>query len=141
MSKKIIGIVLVMLLVVTFVTTLMMQNNEVQALSKYGSRGSEVRTIQDKLKRWGYYTGNVDGIYGTKTVNAVKYFQRKNGLTADGIAGPATLRAMGIMTSSNSNSSFGNPSILESDFNSVNKISVCSSIGYILSKLYVKAPI
>lgn len=81
------------------------KNNSVEALSKYGSRGSEVTQIQTKLKRWGYYTGNIDGIYGTQTVNAVKYFQRKNGLTVDGIAGPATLRAMGIMTSTSSSSS------------------------------------
>ena len=110
MSKKIIGIVLVVLLVVTFVTTLMMQNNEVQALSKYGSRGSEVRTIQDKLKRWGYYTGNVDGIYGSLTVAAVKRFQQKNGLKVDGIAGTQTLNAMGIMQSSSSGSSSSNSS-------------------------------
>ncbi len=76
--------------------------NEVQALSKYGSRGSEVTQIQTKLKRWGYYKGNVDGIYGTQTLNAVKYFQRKNGLTVDGIAGKKTLEAMGIYTSSSS---------------------------------------
>ena len=99
-----------MLLVVTFVTTLMMQNNEVQALSKYGSRGSEVRTIQDKLKRWGYYTGNVDGIYGSLTVAAVKRFQQKNGLKVDGIAGTQTLNAMGIMQSSSSGSSSSNSS-------------------------------
>lgn len=72
------------------------------ALSKYGSRGEEVKTIQTKLKRWGYYTGNIDGIYGTQTVNAVKWFQKKNGLTADGIAGNNTLKAMGIMNSSSS---------------------------------------
>ena len=78
------------------------------ALSKYGSTGSEVRTIQDKLKRWGYYKGNVDGIFGSKTLEAVKYFQRKNGLTVDGIAGPATLKAMGIMTSSSSSGSSSN---------------------------------
>ena len=80
-------------------------NDTIEALSKYGSRGSEVTQIQTKLKRWGYYTGNIDGIYGTQTVDAVKYFQRKNGLTVDGIAGPATLKAMGIMTSSTSSSS------------------------------------
>ena len=80
-------------------------NDTIEALSKYGSRGSEVTQIQTKLKRWGYYTGNIDGIYGTQTVNAVKYFQRKNGLTVDGIAGPATLRTMGIMTSTSSSSS------------------------------------
>jgi len=110
MKKKIIGIILLMLLVVTFVTTLMVQNSEVQALSRYGSRGSEVRTIQDKLKRWGYYTGNVDGIYGSLTVAAVKRFQQKNGLKVDGIAGTQTLNAMGIMQSSSSGSSSNNSS-------------------------------
>ena len=81
------------------------RNNEVFALSKYGSRGSEVTQIQTKLKRWGYYTGNIDGIYGSQTLAAVKYFQRKNGLTVDGIAGTKTLQAMGIFNSSNSSSS------------------------------------
>lgn len=79
--------------------------NQVEALSKYGSRGEEVKQIQTKLKRWGYYSGNVDGIYGTQTLEAVKYFQRKNGLSVDGIAGPKTLAAMGIMNSSNSTGS------------------------------------
>ena len=80
------------------------QDKSVETLSKYGSRGSEVTQIQTKLKRWGYYNGNIDGIYGNQTVAAVKYFQRKNGLTVDGIAGPATLKAMGIFNSSNSSS-------------------------------------
>ncbi|MBQ9557134.1 MAG: spore cortex-lytic enzyme [Clostridia bacterium] len=77
------------------------------ALSRYGSRGAEVTKIQEKLKRWGYYSGAVDGIYGPKTYEAVKYFQRKNGLTVDGIAGPKTLAAMGISSSGGSASSSG----------------------------------
>lgn len=89
--------------------------NIVQALSKYGSRGEEVRTIQTKLKRWGYYKGNVDGIYGSQTLEAVKYFQRKNGLTVDGIAGKKTLEAMGIFNSSTSSS--GSSSSWNSDLN------------------------
>lgn len=101
--------VIILLISVISVVTLIYKNNKanetVEALSKYGSRGSEVTQIQTKLKRWGYYSGSVDGIYGTQTVNAVKYFQRKNGLTADGIAGPATLKAMGITSSSSSSSS------------------------------------
>ena len=48
------------------------------------------------MKRWGYYNGAIDGIYGTGTLNAVRWFQSKNGLTVDGIAGPKTLAAMGI---------------------------------------------
>jgi N-acetylmuramoyl-L-alanine amidase len=75
-------------------------NRDVEALSKMGSRGSEVREIQTKLKNWGYYKGNVDGIFGPKTRDAVMWFQRKNGLKVDGIAGPATLAAMGIFKKS-----------------------------------------
>ena len=110
MKKKIIGFILIFSLVITFITVLLMSNSEVFALSKYGSRGSEVRTIQDKLKRWGYYTGNVDGIYGSQTVSAVKKFQQKNGLTVDGIAGTKTLTAMGITASSSSGGSSSNNS-------------------------------
>lgn len=110
MKKKIIGFISIMLLVILFITILAVQNNEVLALSKYGSRGSEVRTIQDKLKRWGYYTGSVDGIYGSLTVSAVKKFQQKNGLTVDGIAGTKTLTAMGITSGSSSSGSSSNNS-------------------------------
>ncbi len=63
---------------------------------KYGSKGTTVRQIQTRLKSWGYYKGNVDGIYGYKTTQAVKYFQRTHGLKADGIAGRRTLAAIGI---------------------------------------------
>ena len=110
MKRKIIGFISIMLLVITFITVLAMQNNEVLALSKYGSRGNEVRIIQEKLKRWGYYTGGVDGIYGSLTVSAVKKFQQKNGLTVDGIAGTKTLAAMGITSSSSSSGSSTNNS-------------------------------
>lgn len=105
-KKKIIMIgAIAFVLVVITVFIVFFQNNSVEALSKYGSRGSEVTQIQTKLKRWGYYNGNIDGIYGSQTVEAVKYFQRKNGLTVDGIAGPQTLKAMGIYTSSTSSTS------------------------------------
>ena len=111
MNKKkiIIFLIAVLLIISTVIGIKVYQNYQqetqtIEALSKYGSRGDEVTQIQTKLKRWGYYTGVVDGIYGTKTQEAVKYFQRKNGLTADGIAGPKTLAAMGITSSSSSSS-------------------------------------
>lgn len=75
---------------------------EIFALSKRGSRGTEVRNIQQRLKNWGYNVGAVDGVYGAKTEAAVKKFQRNNGLTPDGIAGPATLAKIGLPTGSNS---------------------------------------
>ena len=79
MKKKIFASICLISLIVLLITTLSMQNNNVEALSKYGSNGSEVRSIQEKLKRWGYYDGNIDGIYGSRTVNAVKKFQQKMG--------------------------------------------------------------
>lgn len=72
---------------------------------KYGSRGEVIREIQSKLKKWKYYNGAVDGIYGYETYLGVKSFQRKNGLTVDGVAGNKTLAALGINTSSSSTSS------------------------------------
>ena len=57
------------------------------AVVKQGSKGETVKKIQQKLKNWGYYTGAVDGIFGAKTTAAVKLFQKRNGLVADGIAG------------------------------------------------------
>ncbi len=108
-KKKItkIGIALILCVGIMILMMWGLKNKSVETLSKYGSRGSEVTTIQTKLKRWGYYKGNIDGIYGTQTLEAVKYFQRKNGLTVDGIAGPATLKAMGIYTSSSTSSGGG----------------------------------
>lgn len=104
-KKMIIISTMVLISIAIVVFVLFFQNNTVEALSKYGSRGNEVTQIQTKLKRWGYYKGNIDGIYGSQTLEAVKYFQRKNGLTVDGIAGPATLKAMGIYSSSSSSNS------------------------------------
>ena len=101
--------VYVLIFIISLISVVMLlvfsRLNEVEALSKYGSRGDEVRQIQEKLKRWGYYNGNIDGVYGSKTLEAVKLFQRKNGLTVDGVAGTKTLNAMGIYNSQNSSSS------------------------------------
>uniref|UniRef100_UPI003FEEAE0B spore cortex-lytic enzyme n=1 Tax=Candidatus Merdicola sp. TaxID=3085652 RepID=UPI003FEEAE0B len=116
-SLKILAILsVIILLATTFLIILskIPEKNEVEALSKYGSKGSEVTQIQTKLKRWGYYNGNIDGIYGSQTVEAVKYFQRKNNLVVDGIAGKNTLEAMGIF---NSSSSSGSSSSNSSDLN------------------------
>ena len=120
-TTKIIAFISIIVIIFTLLYTydIFITNNSVIALSKYGSRGSEVTQIQTKLKRWGYYNGNIDGIYGTQTVNAVKYFQRKNGLTVDGIAGPNTLRAMGIFSSSSGSSSSSSNS---SDLNLLSRL-------------------
>ena len=75
------------------------------ALSKIGSRGTEVRNIQTRLKSWGYYSYTVDGIYGWRTAEAVKKFQRKHGLAVDGICGPKTLAKIGLPTGQSTSSS------------------------------------
>lgn len=96
--KKFMSFILCILIMFSF-------SSEATALSKYGSRGEEVKEIQRRLKNWDYYNGLVDGIYGSQTKAAVIKFQKKNGLTADGIAGKNTLAKMGIYGKSNSNSS------------------------------------
>lgn len=67
-----------------------------QADVYWGSKGTQVRQVQQKLKQWGYFDGTVDGVFGQETYDAVVRFQKKNGLKADGVAGSATLAAMGI---------------------------------------------
>ena len=105
-KRKIMAIITIILVTTIFILyNVFFRVTDVQALSKYGSTGSEVTQIQTKLKRWGYYSGAIDGIYGSKTLAAVKWFQSKNGLTVDGIAGTKTLQAMGIYSSSTTSGS------------------------------------
>jgi N-acetylmuramoyl-L-alanine amidase len=68
----------------------------VASVLKQGSRGSDVKEMQRRLKEWGYYQGSVDGVFGAKTKAAVIAFQKKNGLTADGVVGKATYKALGM---------------------------------------------
>ena len=105
-KRKIMAIITIILVTTIFILyNVFFRVTDVQALSKYGSTGSELTQIQTKLKRWGYYSGAIDGIYGSKTLAAVKWFQSKNGLTVDGIAGTKTLQAMGIYSSSTTSGS------------------------------------
>lgn len=79
---------------------------------KVGSSGAQVKTLQTKLNNWGYDAGTVDGIFGSKTQAAVKRFQQKNGLVADGIVGAKTAAALGMtLTSSSSNSSYSSQDV------------------------------
>lgn len=66
------------------------------AVLKQGEKGGEVKEVQRRLKNWGYYNGEIDGVYGNATKEAVIKFQRKNGLIADGIVGKATFEALGM---------------------------------------------
>ena len=104
MDKRMLTRRLLVLFLVNILVIALFQTAQA-ATYRQGSSGSAVRTIQTKLKNWGYYDGAVDGIFGSQTTEAVKYFQRKNGLTADGIVGPATLKALGMSDAGQSGTS------------------------------------
>lgn len=97
-SKKLI-LAIVLIFTVNILIIALAQSADA-ALYKRGSSGTTVTEIQRRLKSWGYYTGSVDGIYGSRTENAVKYFQRTNGLAVDGQVGDKTLAALGIYNAS-----------------------------------------
>ena len=107
MKKKALIIMSLLLIACFSVGLFVVEDVAGAAVVKYGSSGSTVRTIQTKLKNWGYYTGSVDGIFGSKTRQAVRYFQSRNGLTVDGIVGTKTARAMGITLTGTTSSSQG----------------------------------
>ena len=88
--------IMVITLVNIMILVMLLDSGGAQALSKYGSTGSEVTQIQQRLTELGYNPGTVDGIYGTRTKNAVISFQRDYGLSDDGIVGPLTLEALGL---------------------------------------------
>ena len=73
-----------------------------QVISQYGSKGSEVTNIQQRLKNWGYFDGPVTGNYGTLTTEAVKKFQQSHGLPATGVADAATLEKIGLPSNNSS---------------------------------------
>ena len=94
------AVIVFLKLVVVAVLSTAFPSPTVDALSKVGSTGSEVKAIQQSLKDRGLYSGSVDGIYGSQTQAAVKKFQKQQGLTADGIAGPQTLKRLGVSVGS-----------------------------------------
>lgn len=98
------------------------------AVLRQGASGGEVKELQRRLKNWGYYKGEVDGIYGKQTVEAVKYFQRKNGLTVDGIAGKSTFAALGM-----------NDSVRVLENNGSSSSSATANSQYTSSDLYLLA--
>ena len=71
------------------------------AVLRQGSTGSEVKEMQRRLKQWGYYNGAIDGSFGAATKKAVIVFQKKNGLTADGVVGLSTYKALGMTSAYN----------------------------------------
>ncbi len=131
-NKKVKAFLCVLLVVLTVfsasyiaVTEKETNSTAISALSKLGSRGEEVRRIQKKLKELGYYKGSVDGIYGTATQKAVKSFQKNCGITVDGIAGPKTLKFLGLGSSSSSSTG----AYSQSDINLLAKLIAAEARG------------
>ena len=90
-SKRKIALALLLCL-----TALTLRTAYAQTAVYWGSRGELVTQVQQKLQKWGYLKGAADGVFGKDTYDAVVLFQQRNGLTPDGVAGEATLAALGI---------------------------------------------
>lgn len=107
MKKLIISSVSILSVLIMVLSCWMMVNSKqtqkiVQTIAvaeKVDAATANTREVQSRLKKWGYYTGSVDGINGPKTIAAVKKFQKKYGLTQDGIVGPLTAAKMGLKVS------------------------------------------
>ena len=106
LTKRLLSVAVCIVITLTSLFSVGLISREAKmTLSSFGSRGEEVRQIQTKLKSLGFYSGGVDGIYGTATKKAVTAFQKSCGITADGIAGPTTLLYLGLSSSSGYSSS------------------------------------
>ena len=102
-SYKIIVSAALVLLIATAVT--IWQPARAAVVLEVGSSGSNVVKVQQKLIQFGYLDGTADGKYGEDTRDAVKWFQRRNGLTVDGKVGAATAAALGVTLSSTASAS------------------------------------
>lgn len=102
MKKLLIFVILPIVVCVSVIGFYSARNTEIDHVEAGGevyAATADIKTVQTKLKKWGYYTGAIDGINGPKTIAAVKAFQKKYGLTQDGIVGPLTAAKMGISLS------------------------------------------
>lgn len=97
-SFAVLGIVLFSIAAYIFLPVTLAQS--VPTVS-YGSRGEDVTLLQQRLQQWGYYSGPIDGVFGNSTLQAVEFFQRRNGLPADGIVGRQTWTALGLLNQVN----------------------------------------
>ncbi len=110
MKKK---IIIVFLAVLFGLSGLMLSNSKTVYAANIvkGDTTANIKAVQTRLSNWGYYSGKVDGIWGSKTLAAVKNFQRRNGLVVDGIVGPATEAAMGLNLTSKTSSGTNNANL------------------------------
>lgn len=113
LKRSMVAVAVLITVIVGIAAFYSVQPAEETAVLKMGSSGSQVRTLQTKLNNWGYKCGTVDGIFGSKTLAAVKQFQKNNGLAVDGIVGAKTAAALGmtLTSGSSSNSSYNSSDV------------------------------
>ena len=113
LKRSMVAVAVLITVIVGIAAFYSVQPDEETAVLKMGSSGSQVRTLQTKLNNWGYNCGTVDGIFGSKTLAAVKQFQKNNGLTVDGIVGAKTAAVLGmtLTSGSSSNSSYNSSDV------------------------------
>ena len=111
-EKKILVLALAVIFAVNIFIIALAQHASAD-LYKKGSSGPTVTEIQPRLKNWGYYSGSVDGVYGSQTEKAVRWFQQKNGLQADGQVGDLTLAALGMTPTGNGGGGGGSDGSLD----------------------------
>ena len=111
-EKKILVLALAVIFAVNIFIIALVQHASAD-LYKKGSSGPTVTEIQTRLKNWGYYSGSVDGVYGSQTEKAVRWFQQKNGLQADGQVGDLTLAALGMTPTGNGGGGGGSDGSLD----------------------------
>lgn len=110
MMKRWISAMLVLVLCLAPIAAAHASGHDYRGLSdvyilRRGSRGSEVRRLQQYLSNLGYLSGRVDGSYGAKTESAVREFQRKNGISVSGVA---TLFTQAVLFGSDSINAWNN---------------------------------
>lgn len=87
------------MLLVCIVLFIYLSPSSAAAVNLYwGTTGDDVRSVQWRLLQWGYYNGQVDGVYGANTYAAVQFFQRRNGLPVTGAVDDRTWAALGLGT-------------------------------------------
>lgn len=95
--KKILPLVIVLgIFAILFTFAKFKPNSTSEAISQVGSSGAEVKAIQQALKDRGLFSGEVTGYFGEQTKEAVKKFQKQQGISQTGVAGAMTLKALGI---------------------------------------------
>ncbi|MDO4740857.1 MAG: spore cortex-lytic enzyme [Eubacteriales bacterium] len=87
-----------------------------------GDRGENVVKVQKRLIQYDYLDGEADGLFGEATLEAVRFFQRRNGLSVDGKVGPATAAALGVTLQAGDSAAASSTAYLSADHRLLSKL-------------------